>query len=115
LSVKDFFVRIWGKKKKWQSKDLLERREIQLRWLKARHEVSQHPAFIQWLESLAIDYFQLGKQIKPGDSMGAFKVYYEGMYDAVAFIIDHIEKATDERIKIETKELEEKMTEFTAT
>jgi len=113
LNLKDFFARIWVKKKQLRAEEPLENRERQLRWMRARHEVSTNREFIEWLESLAIDYFLMGKQVKVNDpTFALMRAYYDGWFNTLVFIIEQVESSTNERIKLEIKDLEDRQKEM---
>lgn len=94
-----------AKAKIWYAEDGIEQKLRELRWLKARIQVKNNEAFMEWLDSVMLDYFQLSRKASPDHPER--RVYLDGMAEATATIVSKIETATQEQYDIDKQNLED--------
>lgn len=105
MKLPDRLKALLAKAKNWYAEDGTEQKLRELRWLKARIQVKDNEQFMDWLDSVALDYFQLSRKASPDHPDR--RVYLDGMGEAVATILSKIETATQDQYDINKKNLED--------
>lgn len=106
MYLPDRLKTLLAKAKRWCAEDGTEQKLRELWWLKARIQVKNNQHFMDWLDSVKLNYFQKGREASP--DYPNRRTYFDGMADAVDVIIGKIEKATQEQYDIDKDNLEDR-------
>ena len=106
LKLPDRLRALLAKAKNWYTEDGTEQKLRELQWLKARIQVKNNQQFMDWLDSVVLDYFQLSRKASPDHPER--RTYLDGMGEAAATIQNKIETATQEQYDIDQQNLEDR-------
>lgn len=99
MKLPNWIHTLWQKGKMWLTEEPEHQKLRQLQWLVGRSQARQIPQFMDWLESLMLDYLRL--------AMAQKNIEYLKQANTVKFIFDEINAATDEQYRIQKENLED--------